>query len=57
LWLQAEHDKLQLLHEASVKDAENDLAIKLHALREELDAKWENIMKSVVFILIYLFYK
>jgi len=35
-----------------MKDAENDLATKLHALREELDAKWEDVMKSVVFILI-----
>jgi len=37
-----------------MKDAENDMATKLHALREELDAKWDHIMKSVVFVLIEL---
>ena len=48
-----EYGKLQVLHEASIKDSENDLRDKLHAQREELDAEWKNILRWIVLGLIF----
>jgi len=52
--LQAEFERLQIIHETSLKDSENDLCAKLCSLREELNGKWKDTLRWIVFVFVHL---